>query len=101
MQMIIASYYAPIDASRFENGGAFEQFKSKTDPGVQMDYIVIKIMMLNEQIKEFRKDEKGVTMLEYGIIGDSHRCGQHRYHFAQLAPSLRAHFTTIKAAIGA
>ena len=33
-----------------------------------MNSITFKIMMLNEQIKAFRKDEKGVTMLEYGII---------------------------------
>ncbi len=33
-----------------------------------MNSIIFKVMMLNEQIKAFRKDEKGVTMVEYGLI---------------------------------
>ena len=33
-----------------------------------MNSIIFKIMMLNEQIKAFRKDEKGVTMIEYGLL---------------------------------
>lgn len=33
-----------------------------------MGYIVIKIMMLNEQIKAFRRDEKGATLIEYGLL---------------------------------
>ncbi len=34
-----------------------------------MNSIIFKIMMLNEKIEAFRKDEKGVTMIEYGLIG--------------------------------
>jgi pilus assembly protein Flp/PilA len=33
-----------------------------------MNSIILKIMMLNEQIKAFRKDEKGVTMVEYSLL---------------------------------
>ena len=33
-----------------------------------MNSIIFKIMMLNEQIKAFRKDEKGATMVEYGLV---------------------------------
>ena len=38
-----------------------------------MNSIIFKLMMLNEQIKAFRKDEKGVTMIEYGLFASS-RC---------------------------
>ena len=33
-----------------------------------MNSIIFKIMMLNEQIKAFRKDEKGATMVEYAVV---------------------------------
>jgi Flp pilus assembly pilin Flp len=32
-----------------------------------MNSIIFKITMLNEQIKAFRKDERGLTILEYAI----------------------------------
>ena len=33
-----------------------------------MNSIIFKIMMLNEQIKAFRKDEKGATFVEYAVL---------------------------------
>ena len=33
-----------------------------------MNTIISKIMMLNEQIKAFRKEEKGATFVEYAVV---------------------------------
>jgi pilus assembly protein Flp/PilA len=41
---------------------------SLNERGFEMNSIVFKMMMLNEQIKAFRKDEKGATMVEYAIV---------------------------------
>ncbi len=66
MQIVNVSYYAPT-ARVDVNATALEQF-SCSNQGVQMNSIIFKVMMLGEQIKSFRKDDKGVTMIEYGLI---------------------------------
>jgi len=33
-----------------------------------MNTIIFKIMMLNEQIKAFRKEENGATFVEYAVL---------------------------------
>jgi len=67
MQLVIVSYYDPAGASRYESDSALKHL-TFSNRGIQMNTIIFKIMMLNEQIKAFRKDEKGVTMIEYGLI---------------------------------
>ena len=67
MQIANVSYYAPAGASRYAKRQHLGSL-SLTERGLNMGYIVIKIMMLNEQIKAFRRDEKGATLIEYGLL---------------------------------
>jgi Flp pilus assembly pilin Flp len=66
MQIVNVSYYAPTARVDRQCAGAVHFVATG---GFQMNSIIFKIMMLNEQIKAFRRDEKGATMIKYALVG--------------------------------
>jgi len=65
-----------------------------------MNSIIFKIMMLNERIKAFRKDEKGATMVEYGVVV-ALICVVASVGVALLGTKLNSLFTAIAGALSA